>query len=91
MPKKPKNPSATENTPEGFTVPVPSRDALFANLKEVAKVGKRSTPSGPKNWLATTRAKRQIKQVRQRCRREHVPDPSCTSCRPGTLRLGRCR
>ena len=42
MPEKPK----TEKTPKGFTVPVPSRAEFFANLKKVAKAGKRSTPAG---------------------------------------------
>jgi hypothetical protein len=45
MPRK----SKTEETPKGMTVPVPRRAEFFANLKKVAKVGKRSTPaSGPK-------------------------------------------
>ena len=38
----------TEKTRQGYEVPVPKRGEFFANLKKVAKVGKRSTPaSGP--------------------------------------------
>ena len=44
MPKEPK----TEKTPKGLTVPVPRRADFVANLKKVAKVGKRSATSGPK-------------------------------------------
>ena len=44
MPKKPE----IETTPKGLTVPVPSRERFFANLKKVAKGRKNSTPSGPK-------------------------------------------
>ena len=45
MPKEPK----TEKTPKGATVPVPSRAEFFANLKKVAKIGKRSgSASGAK-------------------------------------------
>lgn len=40
MPKEAK----TEKTPKGASVPVPSRADFFANLKKVAKVGKRSAP-----------------------------------------------
>lgn len=32
----------TEKTPKGLEVPVPKRADFFANLKKVAKVGKRS-------------------------------------------------
>jgi hypothetical protein len=44
MPKKPK----IERTPKGLTVPVPSRDEFFTNLKGSAKPQKnqRSTPRG---------------------------------------------
>lgn len=42
MPEKPK----TEKTPKGLEVPVPRRAEFFANLKKVAKAGKRSTPAG---------------------------------------------
>lgn len=35
-----------EKTPKGLEVPVPRRSEFFANLKKVAGVGKRSTPSG---------------------------------------------
>jgi hypothetical protein len=45
MPPKPK---PTEQTPKGLTVPVPSRESFFANLKKVAKVPrKRSATDGP--------------------------------------------
>jgi hypothetical protein len=44
MPKKPE----TEQTPKGLTVPVPKRDAFFANLKKVAQVGKPSAPDAAK-------------------------------------------
>ena len=39
-------PVPTEKTPKGFEVPVPKRGEFFANLKKVAKVGRRSTPAG---------------------------------------------
>jgi hypothetical protein len=46
MPRKKKQP--TERTRTGHEVPIPKRGEFFANLKKVAKVGKRSTPaSGP--------------------------------------------
>lgn len=35
---------STERTPKGLEVPVPKRSDFFANLRKVAKVGKRSTP-----------------------------------------------
>jgi hypothetical protein len=38
-------PEPTEKTPKGLEVPVPKRGEFFANLKKVAKAGKRSTPS----------------------------------------------
>ena len=38
----------TEETPKGLQVPIPKRGEFFANLKKVAKVGKRSTTSSPK-------------------------------------------
>lgn len=38
-------PVPTEKTPEGYEVPIPKRREFFANLKKVAKVGKRSTPA----------------------------------------------
>jgi hypothetical protein len=38
----------TEKTPKGYAVPIPKRSEFFANLKKVAKVGKRSTTSSPK-------------------------------------------
>jgi hypothetical protein len=34
----------TERTPKGLEVPIPKRGEFFANLKKVAKAGKRSTP-----------------------------------------------
>jgi len=37
----------TEQTPKGLTVPVPKREAFFANLKKVAKVRKDSATDGP--------------------------------------------
>jgi len=37
---------ATERTPKGLEVPVPKRGEFFANLKKVAKVGKKSPPAG---------------------------------------------
>jgi hypothetical protein len=43
-----KNPEPTEKTPKGFEVPVPKRSEFFANLKKVARVGKRSTTRGTK-------------------------------------------
>ena len=48
MPEKPNPSEPTEQTPKGLTVPVPSRERFFANLKKVAKVRKTSTPRGPK-------------------------------------------
>ncbi len=48
MPKSSSGQKNTEKTPKGITVPVPRRADFFANLKKVAKVGKRSTTSGPK-------------------------------------------
>jgi hypothetical protein len=39
-------PVSTEKTPKGYDVPVPKRGEFFANLKRVAKVAKRSAPSG---------------------------------------------
>ena len=47
MPSKPK-PEPTEQTPKGLTVPVPSRERFFANLKKVAKVRKESAPADAK-------------------------------------------
>lgn len=44
MSKKEKQP--TERTAKGYEVPVPRRGEFFANLRKVAKVGKRSTPAG---------------------------------------------
>lgn len=44
MAKKPKK---TEQTPKGLSVPVPKREAFFANLKKVAKVRKGSATDGP--------------------------------------------
>lgn len=35
----------TEKTRKGLEVPVPKRGEFFANLKKVAGIGKRSTPS----------------------------------------------
>jgi hypothetical protein len=49
MPRKPKpipEPrEPTELTPKGFTVPVPKRDDVLANLKKLARVG--SAPRSP--------------------------------------------
>jgi hypothetical protein len=45
MPQEPKQ-RPTERTPKGYEVPVPKRREFFANLKKVAKVGKRSAPAG---------------------------------------------
>jgi hypothetical protein len=41
-------PMPTEKTPKGFEVPVPKRADVLANLRKVARVGKRSAPRGPK-------------------------------------------
>jgi hypothetical protein len=41
----PRKKQRTEQTPKGHEVPVPKRSDFFANLKKVAKVGKRSTPA----------------------------------------------
>lgn len=41
--QKPDEP--TEKTPKGYEVPIPKRGEFFANLKKVAGIGKRSTPS----------------------------------------------
>jgi len=51
MPKEPKNkqPEPTERTPRGYEVPIPKRADVLANLRKVARVGKRSTPRGPKD------------------------------------------
>jgi hypothetical protein len=38
-------PVSAEKTPNGYEVPVPKRGEFFANLKKVARVGKRSTPA----------------------------------------------
>ena len=41
-------PVSTEKTPKGHEVPIPKRSEFFANLRKVAKVGKRSaTGSSP--------------------------------------------
>jgi hypothetical protein len=48
MPVRRKPSELTEKTPKGLTVPVPSRERFFANLKKVAKVRKDSTPAEPK-------------------------------------------
>jgi hypothetical protein len=44
MPRKPKPPpiEPTEKTPHGYTVPVPKRADVLANLKKLARV--RSAP-----------------------------------------------
>jgi hypothetical protein len=39
-------PMSTEKTPKGLDVPIPKRGEFFANLKKVAKVGKRSGSAG---------------------------------------------
>jgi hypothetical protein len=39
-------PVPTEKTPKGAEVPIPKRSEFFANLKKVAKVGKRSGSAG---------------------------------------------
>jgi hypothetical protein len=46
MAKDERVPEPAEKTPKGLEVPIPKRGEFFANLKKVAKVGKRSTPSG---------------------------------------------
>jgi len=38
----------TEKTPKGLTVPVPSRERFFANLRKVAKARTASAPERPK-------------------------------------------
>jgi hypothetical protein len=48
MSEKPKPSEPTEQTPKGLTVPVPSRERFFANLRKVAKAGKPSAPAEPK-------------------------------------------
>ena len=47
MREKSKPSEPTEQTPKGLTVPVPSRERFFANLRKVAKAGKPSVPRGP--------------------------------------------
>ena len=37
MPEDSKDQQETEQTPKGLTVPVPRREAFFANLKRVGK------------------------------------------------------
>jgi len=44
MPKKPRADEPTEKTPHGYTVPVPKRADVLANLKKLARV--KSTPTG---------------------------------------------
>jgi hypothetical protein len=39
-------PAPTEKTTKGYEVPILKRSEFFANLKKVAKAGKRSTPAG---------------------------------------------
>ena len=48
MPSKPKIPpdEPTEKTPHGYTVPVPKRADVLANLKKLARVS--STAGSPK-------------------------------------------
>jgi hypothetical protein len=41
-------PVPTEKTPKGYEVPIPKRADVLANLKKVARIGKRSTPRSPK-------------------------------------------
>jgi hypothetical protein len=41
-------PVPTEKTPKGYEVPIPKRADVLANLRKVARMGKRSTPRGPK-------------------------------------------
>lgn len=48
MVKKPQDNQPTERTPQGYEVPVPKRSDVLANLKKVARVGKRSAPRSPK-------------------------------------------
>jgi hypothetical protein len=48
MPEKSTPSEPTEKTPKGLTVPVPSRDRFFANLKKVAKVRKPPASERPK-------------------------------------------
>ena len=43
---KPSKP--TEQTPKGLSVPVPSRERFFANLRKVAKAAKPSASPAPK-------------------------------------------
>jgi hypothetical protein len=45
MPVAPKK-QPTEKTAKGLDVPIPKRTEFFANLKKVAKVGKRSGSTG---------------------------------------------
>jgi hypothetical protein len=47
MREKPKTDEPTEQTPRGLTVPVPSRERFFANLRKIAKAGKPSVSRGP--------------------------------------------
>jgi hypothetical protein len=50
MAEKPKRQpdEPTEKTPRGYTVPVPKRADVLANLKKLARVGKPSAPRSPK-------------------------------------------
>ena len=36
----------TEKTPKGATIPVPRRDDFLANLKKVAKIGRKPASDG---------------------------------------------
>jgi hypothetical protein len=45
MPEDEKNQQQTEQTPTGYTVPVPKRDEFFGNLKKAARP---STPQQPR-------------------------------------------
>ena len=49
MPDKPQDQPQTEQTPTGYTVPVPKRDEFFGNLKKAAEPdeSKKDSPPAP--------------------------------------------
>jgi hypothetical protein len=47
MPDDKKDQQQTEQTPTGYTVPVPKRDEFFGNLKKVAQPEPVEKDSGP--------------------------------------------
>jgi len=47
MPEDKKDQPQTEQTPTGYTVPVPERDEFFGNLKKAAKPDEPEPKKGP--------------------------------------------